>query len=68
MCLVTFFICSVKIKPGLNVVAVCKATLALGLGQCLAATITPTPLYQEVVPNFDVLRAWSPTVLKAPLQ
>src|SRR5207247_4534072 len=62
------FVGPVKIKPGLNVRTVPKATFPLGLGQRLAATITPSAFDQELVPNLDLFCARSATVRKTPLQ
>jgi hypothetical protein len=58
----------VKLKRGLNIIAVGKAPQSLGFRQCGAAAVTPAALSHEFVPNLDVLLGRSATVLKAPSQ
>src|SRR5213594_3268921 len=58
----------VKIKPGLDILAVPKTPPSFVFGQRLVAGIPPAVLHQEIVPDLDLLRTRPATVLETPLQ
>src|SRR5262245_22637757 len=68
VCFIRFFVRLVKIKPGLDVLAISEAPAPFVFRQRLAAAIPPTMLHQKLIPDFNLLRARPASLLEAPLQ
>jgi hypothetical protein len=62
------FIGFVEVKPGLDIVAMCKAAGAFGCLELIGAAIAPAAFLEEIVPDFDFFEGRFAALGERPLQ